>query len=141
MPEIDIFLYFIIWDNEVCLDKVTVHSELETLLFIFLAAFHLFCQRHGSSSFMMSKSVDRKLLCMWLEADFLKFDLKNKRTGIIVRYLDDAEMLEEKAVHGSLLEIIVCFFKYNFEPEYLLFVNYFIWLMVIVDMMTSWLHF
>lgn len=67
MPALDIFLHFIIiWGNEVCLDKETVHLDLEALLFIFLAAFHPFCQKHGSSSFMMSKSLEAKLLYIYV---------------------------------------------------------------------------
>ena len=38
---------------------------------------------------------------------FFQSDLYNKRTGVIVKYLGDAEMLEKKAVHGHLLIVIV----------------------------------
>lgn len=100
MPALDIFLHFKIWNNELCLSKVTVHSELK-FYFFFLAVFHLLHQRHGASSFMMSISLDKKL--MWIKVDLFYVWLRmEKRMGKIIQYLDGSEKLENKAIQGSL---------------------------------------
>lgn len=95
MPALDTFLHFIIWNNELCLDKVTEHSELATLLFIFLAAFHLFCQRHGSSSFMMSKSLYTKLFYVYVNQGrfvlcLTYFGEKNRNDHEVLRWFRNA---------------------------------------------------
>lgn len=141
MPTLDIFLHFIIWNNELCLDKVTVYSELETT-FYFLSCIPSVLSKAWLQQFHDIQIIRHKaLVCMWIRVDlFYVWLTLEERTAMIVKCLDNSNMLEEKAIHGSLVIAFVQK-KCNFEPDYLLFLNYLIRLIITVDMMTSWVHF
>lgn len=108
---------FIIWNNELCLDKVTVYSELETT-FYFLSCIPSVLSKAWLKQFHDIQIIRHKaLVCMWIRVDlFYVWLTLEERTAMIMKCLDNSNMLEEKAIHGSLVIAIVQK-KCNFEPD------------------------
>lgn len=84
---------------------------------------------------------NKALVYVWIRLDFFflyltYFGQKNRNDCEVLKWCRNSW----RESHAWIPNYSNCFFlKCNFEPEYLLFVKYLIWL-IIIDLMTSQLH-